>query len=572
MDSQKLTRAKNLLFVALCADSIVGFIAIMICFFSVGKLKDISAGRISANTDFLSKMDALNNFANLGILTMIVVGIFLVRWLRACYVYAREVIGASGFKNESWTTSGWIIPFFNVFKPYQVLKEIYKAGTPNYELPEGWIKENGSFLLLGWWVFWVITHIIFVTSKKMLINTEPSAMTMRHVIRMLEIAGMLEFLSLVIAVLWFIVAESLTQRLLDQKKEVVILGRTLPETIAKSHNNKSSPTQVKESTLSGFNEEQAYRTIADEIDSSSMDKGLWLKAMIECGGSDKTQQTISYTELRLKQLRSDFIAGKTKPIEQKISQIIDKIDSTELINKKITFSPAVPLENVSNQFKEIKVKSSGKKLTNLVFVIAVSIVFLGFFIGFNNLSDKNVTLKVNDKAANNSDYSVVKRDYIGNQPEKAKSGASSQEQFLNSDKAVIPISQPISPDYLAHKSIILTDGFTTGNKIHMLGGSNSKKPYVGFILNIKTKLEDSLILSGNYDAAFQLYLELDGKGDSTASHNIGLMYIRGMGVKKDIEAGLIYLKRSMEDLPNYATSEAYYNKAVKELSIKNKVQ
>jgi len=125
--------------------------------------------------------------------------------------------------------------------------------------------------------------------------------------------------------------------------------------------------------------------------------------------------------------------------------------------------------------------------------------------------------------------------------------------------------EPIAPPNFTHKTIILKDGFTSGAKIHMLGGKNVNKPYVGFILNIKTKMEDSLILSGNYVSAFQIYRQLSDDGDTTASHNVGLMLIRGMGVNKDIKNGMLFLDKSMADLSNYATSEVYYKKASKEL-------
>ena len=72
-------------------------------------------------------------------------------------------------------------------------------------------------------------------------------------------------------------------------------------------------------------------------------------------------------------------------------------------------------------------------------------------------------------------------------------------------------------------------------------------------------------MSGNYVSAFQIYRQLSDDGDTTASHNVGLMLIRGMGVNKDIKNGMLFLDKSMADLSNYATSEVYYKKASKEL-------
>ena len=86
------------------------------------------------------------------------------------------------------------------------------------------------------------------------------------------------------------------------------------------------------------------------------------------------------------------------------------------------------------------------------------------------------------------------------------------------------------------------------------------------ILNINKQAEDDLVLSGDFDSAFKLYKKLDAQGDTTAAHNVGLMYIRGLGVKKDIALGMKYLEKSMVDLPNWATANNSYEKAKKELA------
>jgi hypothetical protein len=110
----------------------------------------------------------------------------------------------------------------------------------------------------------------------------------------------------------------------------------------------------------------------------------------------------------------------------------------------------------------------------------------------------------------------------------------------------------------------LKDGFTSGAKIHMVGGSNVGKPYLGFILNIKPREEDSLILSGNYQEAMRIFQQLDKEGDSTAAHNIGMLFFRGLGVEKDVNKAIIYFEKSMKDLSNYSTSSNFYQKAKKE--------
>ena len=118
------------------------------------------------------------------------------------------------------------------------------------------------------------------------------------------------------------------------------------------------------------------------------------------------------------------------------------------------------------------------------------------------------------------------------------------------------------------KSRILKDGYPSGKKIHMVSGNNPGKPYVGFILNINTHVEDELILNGNFYEAFNIYSGLAVSGDLSAAHNLGLMLIRGLGASKDLKLGIYYLRESMASLDNFNTSKTYYDKAVAELHTK----
>lgn len=561
MYSDKLNKARKLLYIALCADIVISIIILSTSFFSVIKLRDIASGKISASPDLLTKMEIFDNFYNFGILSIIIVGILIVHWLRACYVYAREVIGASGFKNEKWTIWGWIVPFINLFKPYQILKEIYKIGNPNYETPEGWKKKKGSFLLLMWWWFWVLAHlIIFSLSKLMLANSDSSSMTMRQVINILEISGIIYFLFLLIAGLWFVVVGSVTQRLLDQKKTLKMLPNNIKDIVAKS--NGSLENQLQNFVPTGFDELDAYRTIASEIESGNMDKGLWLKAMIQSGEADENKRTIAYTSLRLEQLHTEFLAKENNDQPPIVDSNLDK---SNFIERKVE---VLPIDHPKE-----KVTLPSKKNLNLMWGAAILIAGVVITLGVSyilNGKDSKVKWGDNDKFVDSATNQKVGdpttpnlNEYNTNQSKamNEKLSSAAKGQLIDLDK----VELNSSPPNFVHKSIVLTDGFTTGKKIHMLGGGNVKKPYVGFILNIKTKMEDSLVLSGSYDFAFKIYEELDKKGDATASHNIGLMYIRGMGVSKDIQTGMRFLDKAMVDPANYNTSIAYYIMAEKEL-------
>lgn len=214
MNTEQLESAKKLFFTLLAIDiaitAVVGFNA----FLTIGTLTDIQSGARAVDQSLLSSLKFWDWFSRLIFLTMIGVGLGLVKWLNSCYRFAKDTLGATGLKNQGWTTAGWIIPIFNLFKPYQIVNEIYKIGAPNYTASDGWQKESGSGLLLTWWIFWAVTHFIgTIIFKQMLRATMRDDITMQQAIDMTEMQAWSCVVSIIIAGLWFAIANTLTQRL-----------------------------------------------------------------------------------------------------------------------------------------------------------------------------------------------------------------------------------------------------------------------------------------------------------------------------------------------------------------------
>lgn len=316
MNREKLEGAKNLFVIALGLDIAVTALVVISDFWGVGVLKDIGAGRITADQATISTMEYWDSFAKLMLLTTLGVGLGLVKWLNTCYTYAKETIGASGFKNEGWTTGGWIIPIFNMFKPYQVINEIYKAGNPTYALPDGWKKESGSGLLLTWWVFWVVTHFIgLIVGKQVFKSAIRDDMTLQESIGAIEFHAWFCVVFLIISGLWFVVAGGLTRRLVDRlstngqsasvRFEAVSTRAATPQQARAAIQTSTESHMPLASSSIAFDENEAYKRIAEEIETGGTDKGLWLRAMVQTTGQDERVQKVVYSQLRLEQLKAE---------------------------------------------------------------------------------------------------------------------------------------------------------------------------------------------------------------------------------------------------------------------------
>lgn len=227
MSQQKLESAKNLFFIALGIDMAVTALVAITDFWAVGVLNDIRSGAITADQSTISTLEFWESFAKIMILTLIGVGLALVRWLDACYEYAKEILMATGFAQEGWKTWGWIVPFMNIFKPYQVLSEIYKAGAADCSGGDEWKKSSGSGMLLAWWIFWVISHMVmWGIGKQALKGAFRDDLTLNQIIGMYYGSVTVCVISLIVGGLWFVVAGSLTRRLLN--RSVPVVGSVAP--------------------------------------------------------------------------------------------------------------------------------------------------------------------------------------------------------------------------------------------------------------------------------------------------------------------------------------------------------
>ncbi len=327
MSQEKLESAKNLFFIALGIDMAATLLVIASSLWGAGILKDIGAGTITVSQSTISTMEFWDSFAKVMILTMIGVGLGLVKWLNACYLYAKEAIGASGFKNESWTATGWIIPIFNLFKPYQIVTEIYKAGAQTYSTSEGWKKAGGSGLLLSWWIFWAITHFIgWIAGKQLLRSSLQEDMTLQQSIHLIEFQVGVCVTSLIVAGLWFAVAGGLTRRLLERhslgdsslgsvRSEAMVLPTTAlrPPTFPQITTTQvvnvvtcenATLHEAPMSTPASFDlidKDSIYAVVAEELETGKTDKGLWTRLFAECGGDEK-QVKVLYIKRRAEKL------------------------------------------------------------------------------------------------------------------------------------------------------------------------------------------------------------------------------------------------------------------------------
>jgi hypothetical protein len=100
----------------------------------------------------------------------IISGITLILWFHRAYYNLHQKVSALSF-SEGWAAGCWIVPFVNLYRPYQIMKELY-VETKKLLTQRGLAEKVGyTTAYLGWWwALWIINgvlgQIIFRSSSK----------------------------------------------------------------------------------------------------------------------------------------------------------------------------------------------------------------------------------------------------------------------------------------------------------------------------------------------------------------------------------------------------------------------
>jgi hypothetical protein len=72
-------------------------------------------------------------------------------------------LGATGLEFSPRGAVGWyFVPFLNLFKPYQVMREIYNASEPSvtFESESEWRSRNAPAIIKIWWTLFLFSSFV----------------------------------------------------------------------------------------------------------------------------------------------------------------------------------------------------------------------------------------------------------------------------------------------------------------------------------------------------------------------------------------------------------------------------
>jgi hypothetical protein len=370
MNQRKLEKSKQIFFIYLGIDILFNAILGFHTFSTIEILEEIQSGTRNFNQLLIDNLNLWGNLSFIIIIILIGVGISLVSWLNSCYSFAKNSLIVTGFKNESWTITGWIVPVYNFLKPYQILNEIHKAGSPDYVGATDWKKEKASGWLLAWWFFWVVTHLVMgIIIKELFQQYFHDKFVLEEVI-FYEIQMWYYVISTLITISWFFVAQSLTERLIRRSIKIVDNGNNNREILYKTAYKERSYGQILENI--GVDQEEKislYQSYLDESinDGTRFDGALdknWSIAL-------KYYKDLSELESRLSRIsRQLSYKFRTYMLEKKVfddrEKIVDAMEYDFLIS---CFGENQKLVDFARYLIRVGNKPAAKSLSEAVRVV-----------------------------------------------------------------------------------------------------------------------------------------------------------------------------------------------------------
>lgn len=89
----------------------------------------------------------------LSAITYIISAVTFIQWFRRAYYNLHLKVNFLNY-TEGWAADCWFVPFINLYRPYQIMKELYEE-TDELLSKKG-ISVNQTFsttLLVWWWAF-----------------------------------------------------------------------------------------------------------------------------------------------------------------------------------------------------------------------------------------------------------------------------------------------------------------------------------------------------------------------------------------------------------------------------------
>lgn len=87
--------------------------------------------------------------------------VFFLIWLNRANKNLEPLKASYTEFSSGWAVGWWFIPFANLVKPFQVVREVWRESDPEFDGDSGFLSSQvGAPTYMGfWWGFWIVSNI-----------------------------------------------------------------------------------------------------------------------------------------------------------------------------------------------------------------------------------------------------------------------------------------------------------------------------------------------------------------------------------------------------------------------------
>lgn len=109
-------------------------------------------------------------------ITYIVSVVFFIQWFRRAYNNLHQVRTDLSYE-EGWASGAWFVPFLNLVRPYQIMRELYQKteATISEHLNVGRSAKPNMLVVNLWWALWILVNLISQASTRIALRGDDTA-------------------------------------------------------------------------------------------------------------------------------------------------------------------------------------------------------------------------------------------------------------------------------------------------------------------------------------------------------------------------------------------------------------
>ena len=101
-------------------------------------------------------------------LAVLIAAIFFIAWLRRAYANLRALGVESLRFGTGWAVGAWFVPILNLFRPVQIVNDVWRGSHPYLEDRHGWRDARVPQLIGLWWGAWIVSYVVGTVATFML--------------------------------------------------------------------------------------------------------------------------------------------------------------------------------------------------------------------------------------------------------------------------------------------------------------------------------------------------------------------------------------------------------------------